>query len=455
MKKVISIFLVAVLISSFSISAFADADNEDVFILRYEKIQDSIFERNLNIQSNMLSLDSLNETLKDLKNVKSGSESDLKRQIAYIDMEIEYYQNQLALLQPIVAPDLPGNNGHDDELPEGEGDGGETGDEGGSASQIDSGLYAAINTSIAYVRNAYIIEIVNLEQRREALLASSGMSNSELETQELNLNNSIIQLTLINYQMVKEAQSLFLLYHSLEFDYEDLLLQLELRKKELEFTKLRRNLGMAENKDVEAIETVIDDLNAAIDNLVEQKAEISGQINILLGREQDKRLILGPSPKIDSKKLTVNYDKDLTQAKENSYSVNIERNDYEIKNLDFKDAKKNYNSTSDEYKNVELELQKAFLSLDNKEKELEKSFDRIYNDLLDKKDALDKEEEKLLEANEDYRLATLKYNLGMISMLEQENARMQYEKQQNEYNRARHGLQKAFMEYQWIKKGLS
>ena len=58
MKKVISIFLVAVLISSFSISAFADADNEDVFILRYEKIQDSIFERNLNIQSNMLSLDS-------------------------------------------------------------------------------------------------------------------------------------------------------------------------------------------------------------------------------------------------------------------------------------------------------------------------------------------------------------------------------------------------------------
>ena len=65
--------------------------------------------------------------MKDLKNVKSGSESDLKRQIAYIDMEIEYYQNQLALLQPIVAPDLPGNNGHDDELPEGEGDGGETG----------------------------------------------------------------------------------------------------------------------------------------------------------------------------------------------------------------------------------------------------------------------------------------------------------------------------------------
>ena len=62
-----------------------------------------------------------------------------------------------------------------------------------------------------------------------------------------------------------------------------MLLQLELRKKELG-SKLRRNLGMAENKDVEAIETVIDDLNAAIDNLVEQKAEISGQINILLGK---------------------------------------------------------------------------------------------------------------------------------------------------------------------------
>ena len=39
-----------------------------------------------------------------------------------------------------------------------------------------------------------------------------------------------------------------------------------------------------------------------------------------------------------------------------------------------------------------------------------------------------------MEANEDHRLKTLKYNLGMISMLEQENARMQYEKQQNEYN---------------------
>ena len=75
--------------------------------------------------------------------------------------------------------------------------------------------------------------------------------------------------------------------------------------------------------------------------------------------------------------------------------------------------------------------------------------------MLDKKDALDKEEEKLLEANEDYRLATLKYNLGMISMLEQENARMQYEKQQNEYNRARHACKRPFMEYQWIKKGLS
>ena len=203
---------------SFSISAFADADNEDVFILRYEKIQDSIFERNLNIQSNMLSLDSLNETLKDLKNVKSGSESDLKRQIAYIDMEIEYYQNQLALLQPIVAPDLPEIMAMMMNYQRAKVTGVKQ-DEGGSASQIDSGLYAAINTSIAYVRNAYIIEIVNLEQRREALLASSGMSNSELETQELNLNNSIIQLTLINYQMVKEAQSLFLLYHSLEFDY--------------------------------------------------------------------------------------------------------------------------------------------------------------------------------------------------------------------------------------------
>ncbi len=467
MKKVMLIFLVLVLVFSSNFTAVVNADSsKDVFILKYEEIEDRIFEYNLTIQTNKISLDSVNKSLKDLKDVKSGAESDITKQIALIDMQIEYYQHQLALLQPILIPGglqdnkggetgFPTGEGGENEFPPSEDSKNETGNAGSSGAENDPALYAAVNSSIAYISNAYLVEMLSLEERKDALQSSKNLSNSEIESKELTLNNSINQLTKANYQMVKEAQSLFLLYHSLDFDYKDMELQLQLRESEMEFTKLKRNLGMARDEEVEAIETAIEDLNTAIDNIADQKKDILGQLNYLMGWEQDKPLRLGQAPKLAHKEVVIDYDDDLIQVKDNSYSWLTEQNDYELKNLAFEDAKKNYDSSSDERKEAKLDLQKALISLNNMEKDLKKNFESLYDDLIDKQEALDLEEEDLLEANEDYRLAKLKYNLGMISELEKENAKMQYEKQEVELKRARHNLKRAYLEYQWIKEGLS
>lgn len=438
MKKIALIILAVLMLSSVG-STVAIADRPEVFILEFEEIEKNIFENNLTVQTNIISLQTINWSLDALKKAESNTENDNEKQLVIIEQQIAYYQKQLESLQDVHKPSQAAETGEEtleNELP------------------YDPALYEAVNNTLVYIREVYKDNIKSLNQSKQALL-SSGSKGNNLESQRLSLLNSIFQLTKSNYQIVREAENLFLSYHSLSFNYKDIVAQLEVKESEHKIIALKKNLGIVSENELKAIETQIKDLNTAINDISEQKNDILVELNYLLGRDDDKELELGLPPVLDKKEIVLNYEADLQEMKEKSYSWLMEINNYVIKNNALGEAEKSYGSSSNQYNEAKSDLQKALLSLLQREQALEKSFNSLYNSVKDKEEALLTEVEKQKDAEKDYSEAKLKYNLGMINLLGKENARLAYEKQNLAVERASHDLSKTYLEYKWMQKGFS
>ena len=255
--------------------------------------------------------------------------------------------------------------------------------------------------------------------------------------------------------MSQNVQSLYITYNSLIWDYEETAALLDVKEYELELLKLKKRLGLVKKEDVEAMETQIEDLHTTLENILIQKEDILGEVNLLLGQNYDIELEIGTIPEINPNELSeIDPKSDQEKALEISYSRITELNNYVLKSNALETAEEDHGDDSNEYKEAEVDYEKAIISLSDKELEIKNTFDDSFDGLKDKEDKFSTDKEDLADKNADYELAKTKYNLGMINGLEKENARMQYYLQGLTIKRSQLDLFKSYIEYQWILRGM-
>lgn len=277
----------------------------------------------------------------------------------------------------------------------------------------DQDLLNYINSEINYINlTNFVTQVTSLQTQID-----------NLEKSRDNMWKSWLQVEQGKDQTIRGAQQIYLSYYSLYEQKDNLSANLSLLQKQLSSLQLKESLGMATHLQVIEVESQIKDLNMALDQLNKGLDSIKGQLNVFLGQDFDTSLQLKePSNLSQSKINAMDYEEDLEDALVQSYTVRLE-------------------DDSDKREDAERNFTLAFHN--------------AYQDVQDKKKALDLERYKLANAKTKYDQAVLMNSLGLLSNLDVEGARSQYTPQVNNVDTAEQDLLQAYTAYDWMKQGLT
>ena len=459
-------------------AASAKAADHKAFYLEFDQIEELLTENNLVIQANKLSREILINNLNDLEDDEEDYDRDRDREKDNYEKQINIVNELLkdlkikweALRQPNEenqnkqneqaegdsgkdsSPDItPGNDTTDPENNSSEEGGtggaedGETGGETPPQTEFDLLL------SIIKAQN----RLTSLQQQQNTLPGSDDMGRLDLQSQIVSLENSILQVEQSNDQIIREAQNLFLSWHFLTLDEEEASAQLDEKEYERDLILRKIPLGLAKEEEVEAIDTQIDGLHTTQENLLDQKEDIVIELNYLLNQDYDTDLKLGSLPGMDKELLKINYDSDRKKARNSSYTWQTEMNNRQLKSIAMDKAEEEDDDDSDGYRQAEADYKQQVQTVNRTEQEQKDRFSSLYQAVKDRQTDYANAKQDMAEAEEDNALTQLKYNLGMINGQDRETARLQLRQQEVTVKRADLSILQAYLDYQWMVKGLS
>lgn len=250
------------------------------------------------------------------------------------------------------------------------------------------------------------------------------------------------------------AQNYYMAYNNALINQVDLQSSRELTQKNVAISQIRKDLGMATPLDVTAVESQLKDNDQMLKVLSDNLSLIRGELNLLLGRDFDRQLTIETVPVLDELKLSsMKYDADLELAINKSYNLRLAQNALSTKNTARHRAEDSGNNYA--YKQGKVDSETEEIKLEDEKKKLERDFDKAFNDVLSKKNDLQREEGKLSDEHTKYDVLSLKHSLGMISKLEFDGGTAIYQSRVNIVKNAEHDLFKAYQVYDWMLKGLN
>jgi Outer membrane protein len=146
---------------------------------------------------------------------------------------------------------------------------------------------------------------------------------------------------------------------------------------------------------------------------------------------------------------------DLECALDNNYDIILQEYGIEAKEVALERAEDDHGERSNEYKLAKEELEDVELDLQDVKRTQELKFQQVYETVKDKQKALDLEEKKLAQEKTKAEFAEKKYDLGMISKVEYDDAKSDYDLQAIKLETAKSDLFTAYRKYEWMLKGLS
>ncbi len=240
-----------------------------------------------------------------------------------------------------------------------------------------------------------------------------------------------VQQSIVNDRIVWGAQQLYLTYNDLSAQVDNLMKQLMLLQSQLTIVKLRFQLGMTTSTEVKTTEAKVGDLAIGFKTLNENRNWIKGSLNTMLGQDFDTNLTIAANPAVSESDVnTVNYDADLDKAVTWSKEILLK-----VKS----ESSIIPDSVVDDIQNLKLKTRL--------------NFDKSYQGLNNKLQALKNEQSKLVIEQEKLEQVQLSYNLGMLSNIALEAAKVPCENQKLKVSNAQNDLVKAYTIYQWLIQG--
>jgi len=264
---------------------------------------------------------------------------------------------------------------------------------------------------------------LNLITLYEAQISSLEAQLKSIRTQQDNLWKSTLQIEQGNDQIAWGAQQLFLTVANLDLQLTTLQTQRDLLQRQLEAAQLQVQLGLSTAVEQKGIAAKLRDLDFSIKSLQENEDYLKGSLNVLLGQDYDTKIklsnIAAPAP-ADLQKM--DFDQDLPKALEQSFAVRLAANDTER---------------------------------EHQQRTVKAAFAQAFQTVQAKQEALALERAKLSDEEEKLGQAQLQYELGLLSTLAYEAAKLPYATQAAKVHAAEGDLLKAYTQYQWLLEGVN
>ena len=203
-------------------------------------------------------------------------------------------------------------------------------------------------------------------------------------------------------------------------------------------------LGMASELTLENLEQTRRTAAAQRETLVLQQTTTENQLSLLCGNTANTTVKTTELPEVTDRQLAeMDYEADLEEALDNSYTIWSARDEMRQASNDYED---NVTSTVDAYEAAKLNLEYAEESVTN-------SFRQLYLDVQDKKRLLDEAQAAYENEQRNFAVDELQYERGMISQMDYLTAQDDLAAQEDAVRTASHDLFTAYNNYDWAKRG--
>lgn len=290
---------------------------------------------------------------------------------------------------------------------------------------VDTSL---INTQLSMTLDYLNYNLLNIYQSQLMSIESQIQSLSSKSDDNGAAN---VQQSIINDQIAWGAQQLYLSYNDLTAQADNLTKQLKLLQGQLTIAKLQLQLGMTIGTEVKTTESKVSDLALGLKTINENRKWIKGSLNTMLGQDFDTSLTIAANPTVtESDVNAMNYDTDLAKAITWSKEILLK-------------VKTEYDVIPDS----------VVADIENLKLKTKLNFDKSYEGLKSKLQTLKNEQSKLAFELEKLEQAQLSYDLGMISNISLEAAKVPYENQKLKVFNAQTDVIKSYTQYHWLIQG--
>lgn len=204
-------------------------------------------------------------------------------------------------------------------------------------------------------------------------------------------------------------------------------------------------IGMASSLTLESIKNQRAAAASSKTTLETQIASIESSLSLTLGNSAGTTVHVQTVPQVTDRQLrSMNYEKDLEEAKTNSYTIWSARDKVRQASNDYED---DITSTLDAYNAAKINLAAA-------QEQVENDFRDIYNDVNEKNRLLAAAEDDLALAETNYKVAQTQYNQGMLSKNDYDDASDTLESAREAVKAAEINLFTAYNTYEWAKRGV-
>lgn len=285
----------------------------------------------------------------------------------------------------------------------------------------------------------------------------------DIKYQEIDMHKLIekmkIQTEMVNNQMIWTGESLIFAYNSIEIEKKNVDRNLDLVQNQLKTLNVKKDLGLIAEIDMKSVELSIDNLNYTKNNLNTQQENIKAQLNLLLAQPYDTELNIEFTPELNYSKIdSINVEDDLKNSLNKSYTLKIQEYELEAKENALErsyDEDDEDDKREEEYILAMEDLEDEKLKSQDTKRQYESSFKNLYEEVKEKKEAFNIEDKKLEHEKNKLRSSDLRYNLGLISKIEYDDAKKSYNDQDGKVESAKADLFKTYKKYEWMLNGLS
>lgn len=424
MKK--TIIATLLIFASITFNAYAEEfknESNAVNAINYNNIESTILERNTAVKINRNTLDSLQINYKNLLE----SEEDLKDGIRGLESLLRMYKQQR---DSISFDDASEDDGVNSALSDIE--------------QILQGIFSANIATLLGNISAMETQLENLHKQQEDMFTT--------------IDKMALNGEMVNNQMVFAGENLIFVYYAIDEQKENIDKNIAMIQDQLRILKIQESLGNIPSMDIEGVELTIEELNSTKEALDNQKLNIKRQLNLLLGQSYNTPLEIAFTPTLDIYTISsMNNKEDLNTAVENSYELRLQKYEIDAKQVALERAKidEDDGENSNKYKLANIDLENERLKFEDAKRNYELKFQQLYDLVKDKQKALNLENRKLAQEKNKMEVAKKKYDLGLVSKKDYDDAKSYYDLELIKVETAKSDLFTAYRKYEWMLKGLN
>lgn len=330
----------------------------------------------------------------------------------------------------------------------------------GSVGESESGIYQKLIDEMTKARDALTDKTSDLYKTYDAQInAFKGYKNSLEQSTMSSMQQGMAALSQLDataYTLRKQAvnvsgqlslgaQTMLITIDNLGCTKEKLQCTLTQLDRNLAVLKTQRRLGMVSQLQLDTVQNQRNNLAQSIDTLETTRENLGSSVALMCGLDGNTIVMPADFAGLYDKDLNkMSYDKDLEQAKKNSFTI------WQKKDA-LRSARNNYDrdvgGTAEAVKSAEA-------ALDAAEESVTAAFDSAYKTVGDCRTTLAAAKTAQSQAELELKTAEVKYKKGIISKLAYQQAQDAVTTARIEAESAYLSLYSAYNQYEWAKEGV-